>query len=218
MPRRSRRRRRRSAHRSRGPDPDPLHLVLRQAQYAADPVAREMRLLRPGPQGGSVGPRVDDGAGWAHAGMRLERPFVFRFDDPRGTGEGRVDLARRERHLALEDGRLTHVVVKYGHLRKGRRCLGPGDPEPLGRLHRVPFALGDDADEPLVADHSNAPNVVHRAFIDGDGHSTRNRRPDHAAVQHPRHLDVGDVIERAEDLVWDVETWWRLADDLVGAG
>jgi hypothetical protein len=47
--------------------------------------------------------------------MRLERPFVFRLDDPRGTGEacprpalaggrGRVDLARRDRDLAFEGG------------------------------------------------------------------------------------------------------------------
>jgi hypothetical protein len=37
-------------------------------------------------------------------------------------------------------------------------------------------------------------------------------------VQHSRHLDVGDVVERAEDLGRDVEARRRLADDPVGAG
>ena len=59
---------------------------------------------------------------------------------------------------------------------------------------------------------------MHRALVDRDRHGTRDRRPDHAAVQHPRHLDVGDVVERAEDLGRDVETRRRLADDLVGGG
>ena len=91
---------------ARAGDPDTVHLVLRQPERAGDPVAREMRLLRAGPQGGAVGARVDHGASRAHAGMRLKRPLVFRLDDPRGTGEGRIDLAGRNRHLALRDGRL----------------------------------------------------------------------------------------------------------------
>jgi hypothetical protein len=59
---------------------------------------------------------------------------------------------------------------------------------------------------------------MHRAIVDGERHGPRDRRPDHAAVQHPWHLDVGDVVELAEDLGWDFETWRRLADDLAGAG
>src|ERR1700730_15334964 len=39
-------------------NPDPVHLVLRQAERAGDPVAREMRLLRAGPQGRPVGLRI----------------------------------------------------------------------------------------------------------------------------------------------------------------
>src|SRR5215469_1642435 len=49
-------------------------------------------------------------------------------------------------------------------------------------------------------------------------HGTRDRRADHAAVQHPRHLDVGDVVEGAKDLGRDIEARRRLADDLVGEG
>jgi hypothetical protein len=44
--------------------------------------------------------------------MRLERPLVFRFDNPCRTGEDRVELAGRDRHLALNDGCLTDVVVE----------------------------------------------------------------------------------------------------------
>src|SRR5271166_4036483 len=43
-------------------DPDPVHLVLRQTERAGDPVAREMRLLRAGPQSGAVDPRADERA------------------------------------------------------------------------------------------------------------------------------------------------------------
>src|SRR5271166_4634959 len=149
-----------------------------------------MRFLRAGPQIRPVGPRVDDGTGRAHAGMRLERPLVFRLDDPRGPRENRVDVAYRDRHLALDDGRLTDVLVECGIFGKGRRRVGPGDLEPLGRLHGVPFALGDDAEEPLVMDDPNTRNVAHRALVDRDRYGTGNRRPDHAAVQYPRHLDV----------------------------
>src|SRR5439155_24629655 len=137
-------------------DPDPVHLVLRQAERAGDPVARKMRLLRAGPQGGAVLPRVDDRTGRAHAGMRLERPFVFRLDDPRRAGEGWLDFPSRDRYFALDDGRLTDVLIKCGIFGKGRSGLGPGDHEPLGRLHRVPFALGDNAEEPLVTHDPNA--------------------------------------------------------------
>jgi quinol monooxygenase YgiN len=42
-----------------------VHFVLRQAQRAGDTVAREVRLLRAGPQGCPVGPRIDNGAGRA---------------------------------------------------------------------------------------------------------------------------------------------------------
>jgi hypothetical protein len=47
-------------------------------ECAGDPVAREMRLLRAGPQDRAVGPRIDDGAGRTHAGIRLKRPPAFR--------------------------------------------------------------------------------------------------------------------------------------------
>ncbi len=199
-------------------DPDPVHLVLRQPERAGDPIAREMRLLRAGPQGRPVLPRVDDGAGRAHAGMRLERPLVFGLDDASGTGKDRVDFTFRDRRFALDDGRLTDVLIECGIFGKGWCCLGPGDLEPLGRLHRVPFALGDDAEEALVAHDPNAGDVVHRALVDRDRHRTGDRRADHAAVQHPRHLDVGHVVEGAKDLGRDVETRRRGADDLVGAG
>jgi len=78
--------------------------------------------------------------------------------------------------------------------------------------------LGDDAEEPLVADDPDAGNVADRALIDLDRHRTRNRRADRPAVQHFRDLDVGDVVEFAKDLGRDIEARRRLADDLVGAG
>jgi len=40
-----------------------VHLVRWQAEHLGDPVARKMRLLRAGPQGGATGPRINDCAG-----------------------------------------------------------------------------------------------------------------------------------------------------------
>jgi len=72
--------------------------------------------------------------------------------------------------------------------------------------------------KPFVADDPDTRKVVYRAFVDGDRRGSRDRRPDHAAMQHPRHLDVGDIVELAEHFGWDIETGRRLADDLVGSG
>jgi hypothetical protein len=49
--------------------------------------------------------RIDDGASRAHTGTRLERPFLFRPDNPRDSGEGWVYLACEDRRLALDDRR-----------------------------------------------------------------------------------------------------------------
>jgi hypothetical protein len=78
--------------------------------------------------------------------------------------------------------------------------------EPLGCLHRVPFALRNDADKALVADDPDARKITHRAVVDGDRQGSRDQRADHPAMQHPRHLDVGDVVELAEHLGRDIET------------
>ena len=49
-------------------------------------------------------------------------------------------------------------------------------------------------------DDPDAGNVMHRALINGERHRTRDRRANHSAMQHPRHLHVGDVVERASSL------------------
>jgi len=70
-------------------------------------------------------------------GMRQERPFLCldrrRPESISPTGDG---------HFAL-DGRLTDAGVECGIFRKGWRYFGPGNLEPLGGLHRIPFALGN---------------------------------------------------------------------------
>ena len=60
-----------------------------------------------------------------------------------------------------------------------------------------------------------ARDVLDRAFVDLRRHRARDRRADHAAVHHARHLDVGDVVLRAEHHRRDVVARDRLADDLV---
>src|SRR6516225_5660472 len=73
--------------------PDRAHLLRRNAERERDAVAHEMRLLRAGPAGDIAVLDLDQGAGRPHAGVRLERPFVFRLDYARCGLEGLVDVA-----------------------------------------------------------------------------------------------------------------------------
>ena len=95
-------------------------------------------------------------------------------------------------------------------------CLRrPFDFQLLGCLDRVPFLVGNHAEETLIPDHFGARNVLDRAVVDLHRHRAGYRRPDHAAVHHVRHLDVGNEVLLAEDFRRDVLSFDRLADDLV---
>ena len=156
------------------------------------------------------------GAGRPHAGMRLERPFVLGLDHARGGLEGVVDIAGLlVVDLALAHRRLADVVVERGLVGERRLGVRPFDLELLRRLDRVPFLVGDHAEEALVPDHLGAGNVLDRAFVDLHRHRAGDRRTDHAAVHHARHLHVGAEVFLRIDLGRDVLALDRLADDLV---
>ena len=180
------------------------------------PFCDEMRLLRAGPAGDVAVLDLDQRAGRTHAGMGLERPFVLGLDHPRGGLEGVVDIAGLLGvDLALAHRRLADVVVERGLVGERRLGVRPLDLELLRRLDRVPFLVGDDAEEALVPDHFGAGNVLDRAFVDLDRHRAGDRRADHAAMHHARHLDVGAEVFLRVDLGRDVLAVDRLADDLV---
>ena len=148
---------------ARARHPDPVHLVLRQAEHPGHAVAREMRLCEPVHSVAAVGAHVDDRAGRTHAGMRLERPLVVRLDDLAALREGGFDLRRRPRwHFGLDDGRLTDVVVDAAFSGKGGFT---SDQVTLSRSAAwiASHSLGDDAEEPLVADDPDARNIVTEA-------------------------------------------------------
>jgi hypothetical protein len=98
---------------------DPVHFVRRQAQHPGDPVTREIRLLRAGPQSRSVGAgtprRHRSDPCWRATGTATH----IRLDEPRGTRKDRVDFSNRNGHFALDDGRLTNAVVECGIFGKG---------------------------------------------------------------------------------------------------
>ena len=196
--------------------PHRMHVVGRYAKNSRDAVTGEVRLLRSGPQRDLAVLDVDHGAGRSHAGMRLERPLVFRLDDAGRRLESILDVA----DILAGGFRLAHrsvadVVVDRSLIRERRRGLRPLDLELPHRLDRIPFLVGDDAEEALVPDHLGAGNVLDRAFVDFYRYRAGDRRPDHAAVHHAGHFHVGDEVLLGEDFWRDVLALDRLTDDLV---
>ena len=89
-----RRRRNRCGRRSRdrsSRSPSPSRPAA--SSILATPSRAVVRLLRARPHRRLAVAHVGDAAGRRHAGMRLERPFVDRFDHLGGVGEGGIDVA-----------------------------------------------------------------------------------------------------------------------------
>ena len=148
--------------------------------------------------------------------MRLERPFILGLDHARRGLEGLVDIAGLLAvDLALAHRRVANVVVERGLI--GERGLGvrPFHLERLRRLDRVPFLVGDDAEEALLPHHLGAGDLLDRAFVDLHRHRAGDGGADHAAMHHVRHLDVGAEVFLRVDLGRDVLARDRLADDPV---
>ena len=175
---------------------------------------QEVGFLRPGPAGDLAVLDLDDGASRPHAGMRLERPFVFGFDHARRRLERLVGIAVLLLD-ALAHRRLADVVVERGLVRERRRDARPLDFQLFGRLDRVPFLVGDHAEEALLPHHAGAGNVLDRALVDLHRHRAGDRRADHAAMHHARHLHVGAKVFLRKHLGRDVFALDRLADDFV---
>ena len=142
--------------------------------------------------------------------MRLHRGRVGRFEPARRGGERFRGVAGAGHDLVLKTRCLTNVRVDLVH----RRQPGPVRPlhlQLLRRADRVPFALSDDAEEVLAADD---PGAMRRLAV-AEQLRAEPRRPDHAAVQHPRHADVLNVEMLARHLARNVDARHRPADDLV---
>ena len=187
---------------------------------AATPSLHEVRLLRAGPARDLAVLDLDQRAGRPHAGVRLERPFVFGLDHARGAV-------------------LNASSTLPSFLSTSRACA----PAPCGCGRRARSGRGTAASTfdhstlsfsaALIASHSLsattprkpfsqttlAPgNVLDRALVDLHRHRAGDRRADHAAMHHARHLDVGARSPPAEHLRRDVLALDRLADDLVLVG
>src|SRR3954454_17985809 len=118
-----------------------------------------MRLLRAGPERSLVALDLDDGAARSHAGMRLERPFVFGLAHTCSVLEGLLDVAGRLAFdLLLARRRLAEVIVEVGHVLERWLDVRPFDLELFGGLDRVPFLVGYDAEEAFVPHHLGARN------------------------------------------------------------
>src|SRR6266849_5470530 len=92
--------------------PDRPHLLARQAEQFGDAFRRVVRLLRRGVERAFAVADVRDRAGRAGRRMRLRGELIFPFDDPRGLLDALVEIAVLQLDVALDDGRLTDVLVQ----------------------------------------------------------------------------------------------------------
>src|SRR2546429_3775811 len=107
--------------------------------------------MRAGPAGHVAVLDLDQRAGRAHAGMGLERPFVFELDHAGGSAERLVDVADLLAFVdALARRRLADVIIERGLVNERRLYVRPLDLERLRGLDRVPLVLGVDGEEALL--------------------------------------------------------------------
>ncbi len=158
---------------------------------------------------------LDQRARRSHAGVRLERPFVFGLDHARRGAERLVDIAVLLFDLRLAHWRLADVIVERVLLGKRIGGVRPFDGELFGCLDGVPFAIRHHAEEAALPDDLRALDVLDAGLIDLHRDRARNRRTDHAPMHHAGHLHVGAEVLLREDLRRDVLALDRLADDFV---
>src|SRR5262249_51214690 len=157
--------------------PDDMHLVHRHADGAGDAILDEVRLLRAGPAGDVAVLDLDQRTGWAHAGMRLERPFVLGLDHACGGAERFLHVAGLlALVLVLARRGLADVIVERRLLYEWRLRVRPFDLERLRGLDRIPFLLGIDGEEALLQIDLGAANVLDRRFVDLHRHGARDGR------------------------------------------
>ncbi len=198
---------------SRPHDPDAAHLLLRKAQQLRHAIPCRVRLLRAGPDRGLPVPHFCDSARGSHAGMRLQRPLVLRLNDSGGGFECSVDIALPGGLLAFDDRRIANVLMQAVGAGEGirrRRC--PLHFQRARRLDCVPFTLGNYREEFSLPHQAGIPDGV---GIDTPEGASRDRRTNHAGVQHSRDPDVGDVIRGTENLSGHIATRNGGADQLV---
>ena len=127
--------------------------------------------------------------------------------------EGR--LLHHARRIALAgdlgiDGLvLAHALMDRG-VRAEIRPLPPDDLEISRGLHRIPFALGDDADEVALADDLGPRDMgdggfIHRQGLRADAKAPLSARQHHAAMQHAGHAQVLHMRIFARRLLGDID-------------
>ena len=195
---------------TRGLEGDDANVLDRDVEGVGDGRADDVGTLRSRPDRGRPVLDVCDRTGRADRAVRLNRGGVLRVERTCGAGERLGRVAGACNNGILEAGRLANVRVELLH---GRQAgpVRPLDLELARGLDRVPFALGDDAEEVLQA---NDPGTVRRLAV-AEQLRAEARRPDHASMQHVRHPDVLDVEMLTGHLGRDVDARHRLADDRV---
>ena len=186
-------------------NPDRPHFLRRHAEQPGHPVTHKVGLLRSRPHRAAVDPGVGNRAAGTHAGMRLERPLVLRFDDAHARrAERRCQVALLHGLLALHDLGTSDVLVQLIHRRKRAVERMPVDLQPLRRSYCVPLAWRDHRDEVLLAHDARAADRPDRGLVHASYFARRPRRPDDPRVEHAFHAHVGDEPVGAVNLPGDV--------------
>ena len=132
-------------------------------------------------------PHIGDGAGRPDRAMRLHRPIEFALQAIARRGErgGRVAFVRQD-FVALE--RLRRASIRAAPLSPTGGRAPPISPSARARRSRVPFVVGDDAEEILDAHDLRAGNMRDRALVDRDELALDRGRPHRAPMQHAGRL------------------------------
>ena len=107
-----------STIRSRALNPNGVHLVDRHLQESGYTIACVMWFLAARPQGDAIGLDIGHRTGWAHAGVRLERPVILGLHHSRCIFEGDIQVTVLFRQVLFNRGRLADVVKQLAVLRK----------------------------------------------------------------------------------------------------
>ena len=182
-----------------------LHLVARDAEHLGRRFRGRGLALR-------AGPDFDGIAAGRNRGDRVQRlhlrvigivAAIFAFDHAGGLLECaagvalRAPVARRLRQVLRVGG--EGVVPLVAVEAPGRAGPGPGDgaDQRLARLERRPRGLGDHADAVRQPDdRGDARHRLRLGVVDLVRDRSFDRRAQHRAVQHPRHLHVDAVLSR----------------------
>ena len=194
------------------------HFLCGQAENSGESVARGVDVLRRADYERGIGVNVRERAIGAKGRVRLIRAVVCARGDVRGCGKCGRNIAALEHHVVRGFFGAHRGIEAVAAGERGGHV--PGDFQIARRADRVPFALGDDADEIAFAHDASAGDVRERIVVEGCNFRARAvralaARPHYASVQHAGQAHVLQIDIRAAHFAGNVVARRARADEFV---